>query len=144
MIQAIIFKLLDLWRVCRRRNWEVIENGSYTDGTEYTTYVYNGKVYTHIGDNFPPQNIPFSLPISKALMCNKDITQVVKRFIGPLGTDAPLSGYMFPKRKFKFFVSMRHWKLTFGFKQLYVKGHDHPIHVQNIIGHWSVLGARKN
>jgi hypothetical protein len=144
MFKEVLFKLLDMWRVLKKPNWTVIKTGSYTDGTPYTVYVYNGKRYVHVGHDFPPKRSSFSLPIRKALVGNLDVTSKVKTFIGPVGGDIPPAGYMFYRKKFFFFVSLKSWTLRIGFKQRFVKGEDEEVKVQNILGHWSILDARKN
>lgn len=144
MFKEVLFKLLDIWRVLKKPNWYVIHVGTYTDGTPYTMYVYNGKRYIHVGDDFPPMSVSFSLPIKKAMIGDIDVTQRVKKFIGPVGSDIPPSGYMFYRKKFQFFVSIKNWTLRVGLKQKFIKGPDEKVMVQNILGHWSVLEAKKN
>lgn len=144
MFKGFLFKLLDVWRVLKKPNWTVLERGSYTDGTPYTRYVYNGTIYIHVGHDFPPKNNSFSLPICKAVVGQRDVTHEVKKFIGPLGSDIPPTGYMLYHKKFKIFISIKNLSLHFGLKQNFVKGCDEEIKVQNILGHWSVLDARKN
>lgn len=144
MFKEVLFKLLDLWRVLKKPNWTVLEEGSYTDGTPYRIYVYNGKKYIHVGEEFPPKRVSFSLPIRKALIGDKDVTRKVKKFIGPVGSDIPPPGYMFYRKKFYMFISFKDWTLRIGFKQKFIKGDDEQIKIQNILGHWSILDARKN
>jgi hypothetical protein len=143
MFRLLIFKLLDLWRFLKCENWHIIETDQFTDGTKITSYVYNGRLYTYIGDDFPPRTTSFSLPIRSAHVGNKNITKLVKRFMGPVGGQLPESGYMFPKKKFKFFCSFHRYRLSIGVKQILIKGEDVNIDVCNILGHWSVFGARK-
>jgi hypothetical protein len=143
MLRLLIFKLLDVWRFLKCNNWHIVETSEFTDGTKITTYVYNGRLYTHIGDEFPPRKTTFSLPIHSAHVGKKNVTKLVKRFMGPVGGQLPESGYMFPKKRFKFFCSFRKYRLSIGIKQIYEKGDDIQIHVCNILGHWSVFGAKK-
>lgn len=131
-----------MWRVLKKKNWHILEQGHYTDGKKYTLYVYNGKVYTHVGEDFPPRRVSFSLPIRKALLDGKDVTNLIKRFSGPLGTDIPLSGYIFYKKRFKLCFEVEGFRFRIFLKQMYEKGSDRKIEVQNILGHWSTLDAR--
>ncbi len=143
MFRLLIFKLLDMWRYLKCDNWYVVEIGEYTDKTPFTTYVYNGKLYTHVGEDFPPRSVSFSLPIRSAYAGKKNVTKIVKKFTGPVGNQLPSTGYMFPRKRFKFFCSFHKYRLSLGVKQVFEKGEDIPIDVCNILGHWSVFGAKK-
>lgn len=134
-----------MWRFFRCKNWHIIKSGNFDDGTRFTEYVYNGKRYTHIGDTFPPRlKVSFSLPIREAYVNERNVTDILKRFIGPVGGgEIPATGYMFPELKLKFFYSFQGYRLRVGIRWVYTKGQDVEIDVCNILGHWSTLGANK-
>jgi hypothetical protein len=67
------------------KNMTVRETARAGD-TFATTYVFNGREYTHVGQWPPPPTLPgFHVPIASAevIETNQDITESLVRFAGP-------------------------------------------------------------
>ena len=78
---------MDIIVALRPKNMSVREVAWTVDRrVRVTTYVFNGREYTHVG-NWPPllENGGFHVPIRKAwiTVSGKDITQRLRRFAGP-------------------------------------------------------------
>lgn len=74
----------------RPKNMTVMETAWVAhSNTRVTTYIFNGKEYTHVG-SWPPQHSvgTFHVPIHYAFVIDsgKDITRQMKRFAGPQNT----------------------------------------------------------
>lgn len=141
MFIVLFFKLLDIWRVLKPVNWKIIRQTTYTDGTLYTEYYYNGRKYIHVGP-YPPRNSGFSLPISHASRQGKDITDIVKVFSGPLANNCPSPGYIFYKTIYRIRVKVHMFGIRLYLGRNIEKGADEQIVIKNILGHYSLLGAK--
>ena len=141
MLRCIIFKLLDIWRICKPRNWQIICQDTFTDGTQYTEYFYNGSKFIHIGD-FQKRPHRFSMPIKLAKLGDRDVTHIVKTYGGPLCNCIPSTGYIFHKIKYVFKFTIVKFGLRILMCPVRHKGHDVEIKVYDILGQESVLGAR--
>lgn len=141
MLTRIFFKLIDFWIYIRPRNWEVIERGTYTDGTPYTIYIYNGKSYTHIGEFCINTKSSFRIPVQSVTVDGEDKTSLVKQYIGPFGNSIPDSGYIFYTKKLVFQVSLNFGGLRLKIFHQREKGPERTMNVKNIFGQ-SITGAR--
>jgi hypothetical protein len=145
MLKRIFFKLVDFWIFFKKRNWHVIEQGVYTDGTPFTRYIYNGKEYTRVGE-FPYEHRGFSLPIQSVTVDGVDHTCTVKMYTGPVGNSIPDAGYIFHAFQYTPEFSYEYGKLSFVFKPQRVKGPSRTVVVKNILGQVSTIqsdtGAR--
>jgi hypothetical protein len=145
MLKRIFFKLVDFWIFFKKRNWNVIEQDAYTDGTPYTRYIYNGKEYTRVGE-FPYKHNGFSLPIQSVIVDGVDHTHTVKMYTGPVGNTIPDAGYIFHALQYTPEMSYEYGKFNLTFKAQRVKGPSRTVVVKNILGHETTVqsdtGAR--
>lgn len=133
MLKRIFFKLVDFWIFFKKRNWHVIEQDEYTDGTPYTRYIYCGKEYTCIGE-FPYKHSGFSLPIQSVTVDGVDHTRTVKMYTGPVGNTIPDAGYIFHTFQYRPEMSYEYGKFSLTFKARRVKGPSRTVVVKNILG----------
>jgi len=132
MIRWILFKLIDIWLIFRRRNWEVIEQGDYSDGTMFTRYTYNGNEYTHIGD-FPfKPSIGFRIPIQSVLVDGRDETSLVKQYMGPFRVSLPDTGYIFYKKQLRFEFGFVNGGIRFRLVTKRVKGDRKDVQITRL------------
>lgn len=141
MLTRILFKLIDFWIYIRPRNWEVIEQGTYTDGTPYTIYIYNGNTYTHVGEFHVNTKSSFRIPVQSVNVDGEDKTALVKQYIGPFGNSIPDSGYIFYTKKPVFQFSFQDGGLRLKIFHQREKGPERTMVVKNIFGQ-SIDGAR--
>lgn len=144
MFGELFFKLIDIWIFLRHRNWQVIEQGTYTDGTSYTQYTYNSQKYTCVGCFPPTKPRGFFVPVRRVLLDGSDVTQVVKSFIGPVGTLTIDPGYIFYTTRYTFTVSLSWRGVSFRLHPVRVKGDmgTRRLVIENIFGVQSEIGAR--
>lgn len=132
MIRGILFKLIDIWLVFRRRNWEILEQGEYSDGTKFTRYVYNGNEYTHIGDfPFKPA-VGFRVPIQSVLVDGRNVTSLVKQYMGPFGVSLPDTGYIFYKKRLRFEIGFQGGGIQFRLVTQRVKGETKDVQITHL------------
>ena len=78
---------MDILVALRPKNMEVRERALCSNGQDVTTYVFNGREYTHVGPWPPPMKAPagFHVPIASAYTVDtgQDITYRIRRFAGP-------------------------------------------------------------
>jgi hypothetical protein len=78
---------MDILLSLRPKNMTVVETAWITNSNiQVTTYIFNGKEYTHVG-SWPPRHASgsFHVPIHYAFIIDtgEDITHQLKRFAGP-------------------------------------------------------------
>lgn len=145
MFQAVFFKLLDVWRFFKPKNWKIYSIGTYTDGMPYVEYYYNGTRYTYVGhDTFPPEYRVSKFPlVSAKTHSGKDVTRIIKSFVGPLSCDEPDIGYVLFKKSWKLecFVSLRGVKICYS-QEREKDTQCEDVFIKRLFENYSVFGAK--
>ena len=127
----------------RPKNMSIRERAMSSTGQPVTTYVFNGKEYTHIGV-WPPctVSIGFHVPIVSAygVETGRNVTKHVKRFAGPRHCVSDES-VRYALGTWSWRIQWRIWGCsTVPF--LTVPEHVEPVCVIDALGHASVFCAK--
>lgn len=140
MLREIILNLIYFFSP---RNYQIDNIEYFEDGTKKIDYYFGSKLYTHLGDTFPPVFTTRKFPIRKALCdTGQDVTRIISRYLGPMNSFEPCTSYIFHERKYKFGVCFKNFGISFFIKPILVRGSPKNIHIINIFNQQSVLGAK--
>ncbi len=144
MIRFIFFKLVNILLYFQPANFKIIRQARFDTGELYTMYVYNGRIYIHIGHSFPPSIKPgFTPSIKSAHIDGVDTTDYIKKCAGPKQDfygDTPDSGLINYRLKphLSFNIGARGLSIQLDF--LLKRGPVKPIVIENIFNQKLVLG----
>ena len=161
MINWFFFRLVDFMHMIRPKDWTQVKVFTYcgnvlteskASGTKLINYIYNGRLYSYIGDKLPTSLARgFFLPIKSATWNGKDVTGIVKQYAGPRQDffgKMPETSKMFYQIKKRRWVPHLSWSLRKGLSLKFewlveytIEPEEGVLDVKNILGQ-SILGAK--
>jgi hypothetical protein len=132
----------------RPKNMEVRERALSSIGEDVTTYVFNGREYTHVG-SWPPSmktSAEFHVPIASAYTVDTghDITRRVRRFAGPK--------HRVTQETIRYALGSWSWRCQWTWSSsgircttipyLTIPSEVSPVCITDVLGHVSVFCAR--
>jgi hypothetical protein len=125
------------------RNFKVLKTDTFEDGTLRTEYFFGGRRYLHIGE-YPPTFKTRKFPIVNATCVESgtDVTDDIKKCIGPLNSHEPDLGYVFHETNYKLRWGFRNFGFFIERVPVLTKGPSRVVSIKNIMNQESEFGAR--
>lgn len=125
------------------KNFKVIKEDVFEDGTIRTEYFFGGRRYIHVGE-YPPTFKNRKFPIVKATCKTSgiDVTEGIKKCIGPLNSHEPDIRYIFNETNYKLRCGFRNFGFFIERVPILTKGPSRIVSIKDIMNQESELGAR--
>ena len=146
MIKYLFFKLVDLLFIFSKKNFQILQKYTCTDGNVYIVYAYNSKRYIYIGaeTGFPPPIKPGFNPciIEATTDDGKDVTELVKKCAGPKHDfyGVPNVGIMLGKFTMKLMTAFEYGRVRLTLVPVIRPVVEKTISVKNIFNQTRELG----
>lgn len=140
MLKQLILNLIYFFSP---KNYKIKSIEHFENGTKKIDYYFGSRLYTHIGDSFPPVFTTRKFPIKRAITDDgEDVTHIISKYTGPMNSFEPCTSFIFHKRIYKFCVSFKNFGISFQIKPFLLPGVKKEVSIVNILNQRSVFGAK--